>query len=48
LGSGYIDRASELLPRQGSKHPWIVLDDYKADRDIMLNRSINDGILNIT
>ena len=48
LGSGYIERASELLPRQGSKQPWIVLDDYKADRDIMLNHAINDGILNIT
>ena len=48
LGSGYIERASELLPRQGSKQPWIVLDDYKVDRDIMLHHSINDGILNIT
>ncbi|WP_237065267.1 flavin-containing monooxygenase [Microbulbifer guangxiensis] len=46
LKSGYIARADHLLPRQGSKYPWRVLDDYEQDAKILLESPIEDGVLN--
>lgn len=31
LDSGYINRAADLLPRQGDKAPWVLLNDYVRD-----------------
>jgi hypothetical protein len=31
LSSGYLQRASNGLPRQGSRAPWITNDDYLMD-----------------
>lgn len=45
LQSGYIQRASQRLPRQGSKPPWQVTNDYLADRPALTKAPIADGIL---
>lgn len=45
LDSGYIQRASHRLPRQGSKPPWRVTNDYLADRPVLLKAPIADSVL---
>ena len=45
LQSGYVQRAKETLPRQGSKEPWKVLMHYGKDRTMLLEDSIDDGLL---
>ena len=45
LQSGYVQRAKDTLPRQGSKAPWQVLMDYKRDSTMLLNDPIDDHLL---
>lgn len=47
MNSGYVRRAADLLPRQGKADPWRVLNDYKADKKILLNDDIDDSILEL-
>ncbi|PPE75971.1 FAD-containing monooxygenase EthA [Solimonas fluminis] len=42
LSAGYVQRAKHLLPRQGSKMPWIVRHNYQEDREMMLRTAIAD------
>ncbi|MFV8782027.1 flavin-containing monooxygenase [Microbulbifer sp. SA54] len=46
LQSGYVARANHLLPRQGRKGPWRLLNHYKKDTKILLEDPIADGVLN--
>ena len=48
LGSGYVRRASHLLPRQGRELPWRVLHHYERDSEMLLNQPIEDGVLQFT
>ena len=48
LGSGYVRRASNLLPRQGRELPWRVLHHYERDSQMLLNQPIDDGVLQFT
>lgn len=45
LNSGYVQRAKETLPRQGSKHPWKVLMHYEKDSKMLLEDRVDDGVL---
>jgi monooxygenase len=45
LQSGYVQRAKDTLPRQGSKHPWKVLMHYKKDSKMLLQDPVDDGLL---
>ena len=45
LQSGYVQRADHLLPRQGKRFPWRILNDYERDAKILLESPIDDGIL---
>lgn len=45
LGSGYIQRADALLPRQGRDLPWRVMHNYELDRPMLLKDPIDDGLL---
>jgi hypothetical protein len=45
LQSGYVQRAKDTLPRQGSTHPWKVLMHYKKDSKMLLHDPIEDGRL---
>ncbi|KUH94917.1 FAD-containing monooxygenase EthA [Mycolicibacterium acapulense] len=48
LHSGYIRRAQNLLPRQGSAVPWKVLMHYEKDCRLLLEDPIDDGILSFS
>ena len=45
LSSGYIQRAADSLPRQGSKAPFRVVQDYLRDVPLMRFTPIDDGYL---
>ncbi|WP_321350455.1 NAD(P)/FAD-dependent oxidoreductase [Halopseudomonas oceani] len=45
LASGYVQRAKDLLPRQGSKLPWKVMMHFERDSQMLLEEPIEDGIL---
>jgi monooxygenase len=45
LQSGYVQRANDTLPRQGSKHPWKVLMHYEKDSKMLLEDPVEDGVL---
>ncbi|WP_410209373.1 flavin-containing monooxygenase [Aquirhabdus sp.] len=45
IHAGYIRRAASTLPRQGSQAPWIVLNNYLADRVTLRKSTFEDGIL---
>lgn len=45
LQSGYVQRAKDTLPRQGSKEPWKVLMHYGRDCRMLVEEPIDDGLL---
>ncbi|MDP9142485.1 MAG: NAD(P)/FAD-dependent oxidoreductase [Pseudomonadota bacterium] len=45
LRSGYVQRAKDTQPRQGSKLPWRVLNDFGRDTKMLLEEPIDDGVL---
>ncbi len=45
LQSGYVQRAKDTLPRQGSKNPWKVLMHYGQDSKLLLEDPVADGLL---
>jgi monooxygenase len=45
LTSGYIQRAREILPKQGSKRPWKLYQNYLMDLTLMRFGSVNDGTM---
>jgi len=48
LNSGYIRRAIDQLPKQGSKRPWKIVQDYVRDVPILRYAPIEDGVLSFT
>ena len=45
LQSGYVQRAKNTMPRQGSKNPWKVLMDYEKDSKMLLHDPVDDSLL---
>jgi len=45
LNSGYVQRAKDTLPRQGSKQPWKVLMDYEKDSKMLLEDPVDEGVV---
>jgi monooxygenase len=45
LQSGYVQRAKNTMPRQGSKNPWKVLMDYAKDSKMLLFDPVDDSLL---
>jgi hypothetical protein len=45
LTSGYIQRGNAVMPRQGRRKPWKVLNDYVRDAPVLRRGSIEDGVL---
>lgn len=48
LSSGYVQRASHLLPRQGKAFPWRLYQSYVADYRAMKLKGIVDDTLEFT
>lgn len=45
LSSGYVTRSAQILPRQGSREPWRLHQNYLTDRALFgANASIVDGL----
>ena len=47
LSSGYVQRAADLLPRQGRRAPWRVVQSYLHDLALMRLGRIDDGHLEL-
>ena len=45
LTSGYIQRALEILPKQGDRAPWRLRQNYLADIFTLRHGTIDDGVL---
>jgi hypothetical protein len=45
LSSGYIQRVADKLPKQGSKVPWKMHQNYVLDIMSLRFGSVDDGIL---
>jgi monooxygenase len=45
LSSGYVRRAIEDFPAQGSRAPWLVRQNYVLDRIELARASFDDGVL---
>ena len=45
FNSGYVERAIETLPKQGSKHPWRVHQNYIKDIHMFRYGQIDDGTM---
>jgi cation diffusion facilitator CzcD-associated flavoprotein CzcO len=45
LKSGYVTRAADRFPKQGSKAPWRVHQSYLADYRAMKRASVDDGVM---
>jgi cation diffusion facilitator CzcD-associated flavoprotein CzcO len=43
--SGYVQRALDTLPRQGSKRPWKLYQNYALDLLTLRFGSVNDGVI---
>lgn len=45
LSSGYVQRAAERLPAQGTRSPWRVEQDYLYDVNILRYGDVEDGVI---
>jgi monooxygenase len=45
FSSGYVQRAAAIMPRQGSKAPWRVHQDYVSDMLALKFGSVRDGAM---
>ena len=45
LTSGYIQRAKNLLPKQGTRKPWLMNQNYALDVVALRFAPIDDGAL---
>jgi len=45
LQSGYVQRAKDTFPRQGAAEPWKVLMNYGKDTKMLVEDSIDDGLV---
>ncbi len=48
LSSGYVVRAADRFPQQGSKFPWQVHQSYLRDFQAMRMKGIDDGVMSFT
>jgi monooxygenase len=48
LTSGYLQRSSALLPKQGSKKPWKLYQNYALDLFALKFGQVNDGTMEFT
>jgi len=45
LSSGYIQRAADRFPKQGSRHPWQVHQSYLRDHRALRRSQVEDGVM---
>jgi monooxygenase len=45
FSSGYVQRALDILPKQGSKKPWKLYQNYALDMVSLKFASVEDGVI---
>ncbi|GAB2711431.1 flavin-containing monooxygenase [Nocardia thraciensis] len=45
LTSGYITRGDAVMPRQGTRGPWKVINNYFRDRALLRKGPLEDGVM---
>jgi monooxygenase len=45
FSSGYVQRALDILPKQGDRMPWRLNQDYLFDRKVLREEAVADGVL---
>lgn len=45
FSSGYFARAFDKLPKNGDRHPWRVLQNYAAEKKILTEDRVDDGVM---
>ncbi len=45
LAAGYVQRALDQFPRQGSRAPWRVYQNYVRDRRALRHAAVDDGVM---
>ena len=45
LTAGYVQRAMAMFPRQGSRAPWKVYQNYALDRRALRGSQVDDGVM---
>ena len=45
MSSGYIQRAQDIVPKQGKKVPWRLYQNYIKDMFTLRFSSLNNGVL---
>lgn len=45
FSSGYFARSFDKLPKNGDRHPWRVLQDYAAEKKILTQDAVVDGVM---
>jgi monooxygenase len=45
FSSGYFARSFDKLPKNGDRHPWRVIQNYAAEKKILTQEPIDDGIM---
>lgn len=45
FSAGYLRRMLPALPKQGDQEPWINTQDYKADRKLLGEAPVDDGVM---
>jgi len=45
LSSGYMQRAKDVLPKNGSKRPWKLYQNYAKDMFALRFGKVDDGVL---
>jgi len=43
--AGYIQRAIDIMPKQGDRDPWQNIQNYKRDRTVIGAAQIDDGVM---
>lgn len=42
---GYVMRSLDILPKNGDRHPWRLLQDYATDKKILIQEPVDDGVI---
>jgi len=45
FSSGYFARSLDKLPKNGDRHPWRVLQNYVAEKKILSEDPVDDGVM---
>jgi len=45
FSAGYMRRMMPMLPKQGDREPWVNTQDYKADRKLLGEAPVDDGVM---